>query len=250
MSDFNSSLPVRTETNGDVAVILVDGTVVSQKASVDTSGRQSNKIFGVDPAVAQQQVAVSEGGEVRINGIYNVTTNTKPSKIGLTAHVRGATPADSDLTNRLTSITNSTVHALDISLHDAAGAAFSPGNALPVVLGTVGTPVNDFLKSSALAAAATANHDYTVILTTFSGTQFNASASGKIKVEIALETAAASGVFVDFWVGFNSTANPNVVFKFDNDYPTQVTGAKVRMAITNLDKQAEDVYSTISGHEV
>lgn len=39
MADFNSSLPIRTENNGDVAAKIVDGTVTSQAMSVDASGR-------------------------------------------------------------------------------------------------------------------------------------------------------------------------------------------------------------------
>src|SRR5258708_31625149 len=45
MSDFNSSLPIRTETNGDAAVKIVDGTVVSQALAVDASGLIGAKLF-------------------------------------------------------------------------------------------------------------------------------------------------------------------------------------------------------------
>lgn len=44
MSDFNSSLPVRTINNGDVAVKVVDATTVSQGLAVDASGRVSTKL--------------------------------------------------------------------------------------------------------------------------------------------------------------------------------------------------------------
>lgn len=44
MADFNSSLPVRTQTNGDVAVKVVDGTVVSNALTVDSSGRVTVKL--------------------------------------------------------------------------------------------------------------------------------------------------------------------------------------------------------------
>lgn len=39
MSDYNSSLPIRTEANGDAAVKVVDGTTTSQTLGVDSSGR-------------------------------------------------------------------------------------------------------------------------------------------------------------------------------------------------------------------
>ena len=34
MPDFNSSLPTRTENNGDVAVKVVDGTITSQTLNI------------------------------------------------------------------------------------------------------------------------------------------------------------------------------------------------------------------------
>lgn len=44
MADFNSSLPVRTQTNGDVAVKVVDGTTPSQALAIDSSGKVTVKL--------------------------------------------------------------------------------------------------------------------------------------------------------------------------------------------------------------
>lgn len=44
MADFNSSLPVRTQTNGDVVVEIADGTVNTQKLAIDASGRVTTKM--------------------------------------------------------------------------------------------------------------------------------------------------------------------------------------------------------------
>lgn len=38
MSDFNSSLPIRTEANGDAAIKVVDGTITSQTLTVNADG--------------------------------------------------------------------------------------------------------------------------------------------------------------------------------------------------------------------
>jgi len=38
MADYDSSLPVRTESAGDLEVKIVDGTTTTQKASVDANG--------------------------------------------------------------------------------------------------------------------------------------------------------------------------------------------------------------------
>lgn len=44
MSDFNSSLPVRTETAGDVIAKIADATVPSQQLAVDASGKITVKL--------------------------------------------------------------------------------------------------------------------------------------------------------------------------------------------------------------
>lgn len=44
MADFNSSLPVRTQNNGDVVVNISDGTTETQKLAVDSSGRITVKL--------------------------------------------------------------------------------------------------------------------------------------------------------------------------------------------------------------
>jgi hypothetical protein len=44
MSDANSSLPIRTENNGDVKAILVDGTITSQALAIDAAGKVSVKL--------------------------------------------------------------------------------------------------------------------------------------------------------------------------------------------------------------
>lgn len=44
MSDYNSSLPVRTQNNGDVVSFIADGTTSSQLMGVDSSGRITIKL--------------------------------------------------------------------------------------------------------------------------------------------------------------------------------------------------------------
>lgn len=44
MSDFNSSLPVRTETNGDIVSKLCDGTTNTQLLSIDAAGKIFSKL--------------------------------------------------------------------------------------------------------------------------------------------------------------------------------------------------------------
>jgi hypothetical protein len=128
------------------------------------------------------------------------------------------------------------------------GVANSPTNPIFVSSSdTIGTPIDNYQTSAALAVNASATFDYTVSAgVTFYTKQFWATASGKIKLQVEYETAAGSGTFNTFWVAFNSTAETNILIPCPTG-KTQVTGARIRMIVTNLDKAAMDVYSTLSG---
>lgn len=106
------------------------------------------------------------------------------------------------------------------------------------------TPVGDYDTSSAIAAAASDTHTYTVPGgKTLLLMGVYASASGRHKVEIKAGVAASETTRA---VGFGSVANPNVYIPFDE--PIRVTtGQNVLVVRTNTDNQAQDVYSTIVG---
>ena len=186
-----------------------------------------------------------------LNGIYDVTTNPVPSNIGLVAFARNASPGLTNQTNPLTSVINSTVTALDISLHDAAGAAYSTSNPLPVsIQPSIGTTVHDYNTSANLAKNNTHNHDYVVtsgkILTL---EQVQGATSGRFKAELMIETGVATGVFNTKAVWFKSVSNPDFDCTFARPL-TVAAGVRVRIAITNDDQQPMDVYSFINGFEV
>jgi hypothetical protein len=130
------------------------------------------------------------------------------------------------------------------NIKDATGTAFSTSNPLPVVISNTvpGTEILDYKTAAAVAAGSSDTHTYTVTaLKTLSLQQIVASASGKIKVEIKL--AGSTKIVL-----FNSTSEPNVSYTF---FAPQAVAAGVAVAvvITNLDKSAMDVYSTIEGVE-
>lgn len=106
-----------------------------------------------------------------------------------------------------------------------------------------GTEIVNYNTSASLAAAASSNHDWTSAAAS-KLYQVWASASGKLKVQVQIETAAASGTFNTIAVGFNSTANPNIDINLAK-YAAVPNGARVRVIRTNLDNQSQDVYSTI-----
>lgn len=109
-----------------------------------------------------------------------------------------------------------------------------------------GTEVVNYDTSAAIAGGASDNHDYTS--TNFLLQGVYASASGKLKMEVQVETGAATNTFNTIVVQFNSTANTNMEFMLKSAYQVPA-GARVRVIRTNRDNQAQDVYSTILGIE-
>lgn len=196
--DQNTSLPIRTESAGDVIVKLGDGTIPSQQLGIDSTGRIVSKLQD------------SSG-----NALAAVAT------------------------------------ALKVAVQDSSGTAISYANPLPVtVTDPSGTERNEYNTVSALAAAATSNHDYTVPASkTLYLNQVIAAASGKAKFELQVETGAATSVFTTKAVLFNSTAEPNVVFEIKNPL-VLAAGVRARLVRTNKDQQAQDIYSTLCGYEI
>lgn len=132
-----------------------------------------------------------------------------------------------------------------------AGADVSATNPVPVTVtaNVSGTPVQSYNTAAAVASAATSNADYTVTTAkTLSLTRFWASASGKLKIECQVESGVATGTFNTRFVGFNSTATPNIDITVST--PIQVAaGVRVRIIRSNLDTASQDVYSTMEGSE-
>lgn len=253
--DYNSGLPIRSESDGadeKVIVKITDGVPGSvNQMSVDSDKNAHVEVHGNDPAGLDRVLRVSEIGALTPDGVFNATNNTKPGNLGLVASSRSLTLGDATQTERLTSIANGTKKLLDISIHDENGEAFSASNPLPVTnVDSEGTEVNNFNTSVNVVAGASANHDYTVTaLTTLKLTSIWASASGKMRVQVQVETGIASGVFNTIFVGFNSTASPNIEISI-KEAITVTAGVRVRVIKMNNDKQSQDLYTTISGHEI
>lgn len=155
---------------------------------------------------------------------------------------------------------NSVVTATDLDIRDLTHASDSikigdgtdfvavntDGSLNVVVKENPGTEVVDYDTSAAVAGGASDNHDYTS--TNFLLQGVFAAASGKMKIEIRIETGAATNVFNTIAVQFNSTANPNMELILKSAYQVPA-GARVRVIRTNRENQAQDVYSTILGVE-
>lgn len=254
MSDQATALPVRTE--GDLQEKLqskiVDYLDPSKGAEVDSDKNLHVELHGDDQNGTDRIVRLSESGNVVLDGEYHAVNNTRPSRVGLMAHLRNATPGLAQLLQPLTAVTNGLKRLLDVALHDENGDAFSTSNPLPVTLvDSEGDEINAPNTTANVAVAATADHDYEVTaLKTLKLSKIFASGSGKIKAEVKVETGVGTGTFTSKFVKFNSVAFPNIEFDI-KELITVPAGVKVRVSIKNLEQlQAFDVYSTISGHEI
>lgn len=258
MADINSALPVRSEADGAdqrVQVKVVDATSPgAQQMIVDTDSNAHVESHGNDPAGVDRVMRLSERGAITPDGLYDAANNTVPGNVGLIASQRAAVPADTDQIQRLTAIQGTalnTVHALDVSMHDENGDAFSASNPLPVTsVDSEGDEVNDYNTASAVAAAATNNHDYTVTAgKTLKLTGVNTSGSGRMKILVAIETGVGTNVFTTKFVRFSNASELNTFIEIQESIAV-AAGVRVRVARTNRDLLAQDLYSTISGHEI
>jgi len=100
MADYDSSLPVRTETDGDVVSKIVDGAGVNI-AEVNASNEQLVKdtdaetaIIAVDTTLTDksQMVQITDGvEEVEVNPDGSINVNVVDSAVGDQIHIYGTT---------------------------------------------------------------------------------------------------------------------------------------------------------------
>jgi hypothetical protein len=190
---------------------------------------------------------------VDVDGVYNAVTNTDPDNVGLIGHTRNATPDDTHQVKRLTAITSDTVTALDVSLHDEDGNAYSNSNPLPVTFtdpAAGSTDVHEFNTSTDLAAGSSADFDYTVTaLKTLFLKSWKVMSSSSAKGVLKIETGVGTDVFDSIDISYVSTADQNEFTPFQQ--PKEIAaGVKVRISVTNRDKQATDVHCFIEGYEI
>lgn len=299
MSDYNSSLPIRTENDGDAVVKIADATVPSQQLKVLADGSINindnggsitvdatdldirDLVFATDKVDASGSVVALDAPTLAAlesitvqNGAGAAAVNIQDGGNSITvdavdldirdlafatdkADVSGSTVELGATT--LAALESITVVATDLDIRDLShtqdsvkigdGTDFlainSDGSINVIQQEDSGTEVVDFNTAAALASAATSNHDL-VFATASKLYQVLASASGKLKIEVQVETGAATGVFVTKAVAFNSTATPNIDINLSK-YAAIPLGAKVRIIRTNKDNQSQDVYSTIVG---
>ena len=291
MSDFSSSLPIRTEQNGDAAIKIVDGTLTSQTLTVNADGSinitdnsGSLTVDAVDLDIrdlshSQDSVKVGDGSDflaINADGSVNITDNGGSLTVdAVNLDIRDLAFATDKVdvsgsevsldAATLAALENITVTATDLDIRDLSHTqdsvkigdgtdflAVNTDGSINVVISddSPGTAINDYNTAAAVAGGASSNHIYTVTAgKTLYLNQIEASGSGKMKIEIQVETGVATGVYTTHFVQFNSTATPNMEIILKNPI-TVLAGVRVRVIRTNKENQAQDVYSTISGYEL
>lgn len=253
MSDYDSQLPIRSKQDIDERVLakLQDG---QDPGGVDKTMEISERKIHVrnhskDSDGNDREQLLSQEGHSLTNGKHDSTNNKRPSSNGVVANDRGD-QTESGQNLRPTAVSGeSGAMCLDISLHDQAGQAYDADNPLYVVnTDDPGAEIEDYDQAVAIAKNASANHDYTTT-SEFRSLNVELSASGKARFELQVETAPTSGTFNTVMVKFNSTSNPNCEIKLKK--PKAIAnGSIIRVVKTNLDNQAQDLYSVINGVEV
>lgn len=156
------------------------------------------------------------------------------------------------------SVTNTGHLAVDLASQGLGSLAVSrdnnpngAGNPLyvEVVTAAAGGEVHDYNTAANVASAGVSNHDYAVTAgKTLNLAALRVAASGALRVELLVGPVAT---LASKFVGFTSVAEPTLQVEFEPPLavPSTSTGT-VRVARTNREPLAMDVYSTISGREV
>ena len=246
---------VVTATDLDIRDLTASDIVTAVQATHDNLNLNANLQVGDADVANGNPVPISDaGGSLTVDGTVAATQSgtwdigTVTTLTGITNDVNIADGGNSitvdavDLDIRDLTAASDSVQA---NLFDATGAAFSQANPLPVSFSSeqAGDEIVDFNTSASVAKDASVNHDYTVSAgKTFLGDEAWISGSGKLKAELLVNGSVV-------WVGFNSTSNPNIRIPTEKILKAAATQV-IRFTITNRDKQAQDVYSTLAGLEI
>lgn len=212
MADFQESLPVLTENDGDIVAKIGDGTTPSQYLAVDSNGRIQVDINDISLGTQTNDVKVTLDGEA----------------------ITIATGQSVQITDGTDTLAINGDGSINVNIINAV----------------LSGEIHDYDVASSVAAAGTSNHDYTVTAsTTFLLKQICVAASGRFKAEIQFgPVASLATVGVFFGTGANGS---NVIWTLGVplEIPDTSTGT-VRIIRTNRSSVSQDLYSTIVGQEV
>lgn len=244
MADVFAPQPIKTKTNGDAAVKIVDGTTVAQALAVDSSGAASVN----NAKLAGTAVDVNSG--TKSAGTQRVVLATDQPALTNALKVIGngtAGTADSAVVT-VQGIASMTALKVDLSSTTANATAVKvDGSAVtqPVSFGISGTVVDDYTTSSALAAGGTVTIDSTQIASgTGSLVEATVSASVALRAQLGTWDGTTFVVKRTFFV----PANASLIYipqRYDEIQKATGATAKFRWSITNMDNaNAADVYAS------
>lgn len=266
MSNYASSLPVKTESDlhEKLQTKLIDYTNPNSGATVSSgnlhvSVQNQPQVIPTDGVNSQSYTAQ---GEAKV--IFSQSLPAGTNEIG-TVNSNTQDGLGNDITSTNTGTKNSLdtaliyndqaidprqVRALTSSdvvtanIKDATGNAFSQVNPLPVTVVDPALSSQEILRYNASVAVnegAVATHTYTVpagkILML---QQVVTASSGKTMMQVVINSNTVLTMF-------STSANPNILYPFQA--PQKVAaGEVVEIQITNMDKGATDLYSTLEGY--
>lgn len=227
MADINSQLPVKL-TDGTLTATIRDAGAndALNVAIVDAAGNQVTAFSGGTQYV--DDTASAGGEDLTLAGVVR-----RDVAVSSATSDGGYSTLNTDATGKLW-VRVGNLEANPVPVYITSG-------------GVSGSEINDYDTSAAVAAAATDNHDYTVVGTALLK-QITFAASGRMKVELRVGPV---GTLVTKGVWFISTATPSFTITFAQpiEVPNASTGT-IRLARTNLEAVAMDVYSLILGSDV
>jgi hypothetical protein len=261
MADYNSSLPIRTEADGDV-VAQIAGSTVANIWDVDANGiGQVNLNDGTNALVigasGELTAALASGSEVQItDGTDTLLVNTDGT-IGIGDGTEQLLiNTDGSILTQITDGTN----ALVIGSNGEVTSLISDGTD-SLAINTDGSLNVNIISSS---ISATEYHQYgttsagvpgtpstvishtTTALKTFILKQLGASGSGKCKVEVKTGTPSSETTKLVFFLS-SSDNNQEITFA----QPIEVAaGDNTLVVMTNRDNANADLYAFINGNEV
>ena len=175
-------------------------------------------------ALRTTALATIIGGDlvVDIDGVYSFLNNPDPDNIGLIGHVRSSSPGDSDQTNRITSITNGNIRALDVSIHNSDGSEIDSANPVPVNTNITASTPTIFNVPAALA-----NTEYSQALPVGTKRFVAKIRSGRAKMQFAFVSGDTNTNYMSVPLGgvvdeqeLNTTTP--ISFYFQTNQPSQV----------------------------
>jgi len=260
MADYASSLPVRTETDGDVVVKIVDSTGAYTWA-IDSSGvgsvtfpsgTQFEVTDGTDTLAintdGSTNTVITDGTdtlEINTDGSLLIGDGTETLAIGTNGEV---TALISDGTDTLAITTAGAITSLISDGTDTLAVNTDGSINVNVVTATVGTEIHVYNTTSGGVpnTPSTVITRTTTALKTFLFKQVSAACSGKCKVEVKTGTPSSETTKAVFFLSSSDTTH-EITFA----QPIEVAaGDNTLVIMTNRDNANADLYAFINGNEV